>query len=110
MDSIVTRTAVGRDSSAADHRSSAVGRRSSAADHRSSAVGRRSSAVGRHSSDVGRRSSAAGRRSTTVATDQNTAISCLLIRGNLPLRNFGHVLDGIDVIGCSDLTSLFVLL
>ena len=29
----------------------------------------------------------------TVTNDHSTCISCLLTRGNLPLRNLGHVLD-----------------
>ena len=32
-------------------------------------------------------------RHIVAATDSITAISCLQTRGNLPLRNLGHLLD-----------------
>jgi hypothetical protein len=50
-------------------------------------------------------------RRSIVTANITTAINCLQTKGNLPLGNFGHVLDRNDrCIDCIGLTSLFVLL
>ena len=79
-------------------------------------AGNRAIATNHVSSAADRRNTAAGLRDTvadrldTTADRRSTATNCFQSRGNLPLRNLGHVLDWNDRFGCTDLTSLFVLL